>query len=47
MMKQTTSDQLAAWADNLWPKGKWIGAYAQTEIAHGSNVRGLETSCAC
>lgn len=45
MLKQTTDDQLAAWADNLWPQGKWIGAYTQTEIAHGSNVRGLETSC--
>ena len=45
MMKQTTPEQLDAWAHNLWPEGKWIGCYAQTEIAHGSNVRGLETTC--
>ena len=44
ILKQTTPEQLAAWGGQLWPAGKWIGSYAQTEIAHGSNVRGLETT---
>ena len=45
IMKQSTPEQLEQWADKLWPQGNWIGCYAQTEIAHGSNVRGLETTC--
>eukprot|EP01052_Picozoa_sp_SAG31_P022611 SAG31_NODE_1807_length_7230_cov_4.804885_3_plen_218_part_00 len=45
ILKQSAPAQLDAWSDMLWPDGKWIGAYAQTELAHGSNVRGLETAC--
>eukprot|EP01062_Namystynia_karyoxenos_P055911 TRINITY_DN46923_c0_g1_i1.p1 TRINITY_DN46923_c0_g1~~TRINITY_DN46923_c0_g1_i1.p1 ORF type:complete len:710 (+),score=320.27 TRINITY_DN46923_c0_g1_i1:81-2132(+) len=39
---QTSEEQKKAWlAPTL--KGLYNGAYAQTELGHGSNVRGLET----
>lgn len=41
--EQASDEQKAHW----WPSiEKWdmIGAYAQTELGHGSNVRGLETT---
>jgi acyl-CoA oxidase len=44
-LRSNCSDaQKAVWLERA-QKGRLIGAYAQTEIAHGSNVRGLATTC--
>eukprot|EP01065_Artemidia_motanka_P013705 TRINITY_DN17691_c0_g2_i1.p2 TRINITY_DN17691_c0_g2~~TRINITY_DN17691_c0_g2_i1.p2 ORF type:complete len:704 (+),score=274.47 TRINITY_DN17691_c0_g2_i1:65-2113(+) len=41
---QSSDEQKKAWlAATL--KGHFNGGYAQTELGHGSNVRGLETTC--
>lgn len=37
-------DQQKKWLE-LAQEGRYFGAYAQTELGHGSNVRGLETTC--
>lgn len=40
---QASDEQLAVW----YPKTlafQMVGAYCQTELAHGSNIRGLETT---
>ena len=37
-----TKEQKAMWLDGA-QEAKYFGAYAQTELGHGSNVRGLET----
>ncbi|KNC54603.1 Acox1 protein [Thecamonas trahens ATCC 50062] len=39
---QATEDQAAAWLDDARAY-RILGCYAQTELAHGSNVRGIET----
>lgn len=36
-------EQQAKWLE-LAQEGRYFGAYAQTELGHGSNVRGLETT---
>eukprot|EP00048_Salpingoeca_helianthica_P007565 m.112115 g.112115 ORF g.112115 m.112115 type:complete len:674 (+) comp14366_c5_seq1:2732-4753(+) len=43
MRSQTSPEQRAKWLP-LAESFAIIGAYAQTELAHGSNVRGLETT---
>ncbi|KAL6818043.1 acyl-CoA oxidase [Trichoderma sp. SZMC 28013] len=47
MFRQTLREQASDEQQQYWlPKhGRWevIGAYAQTEMGHGSNVRGIET----
>ena len=37
------AEQKARWLDGA-TDGSYFGAYAQTELGHGSNVRGLETT---
>ena len=44
IMSMTTDAQLAAWLPKVL-SNEWIGCYAQTEMEHGSNVRGLQTTC--
>merc|ERR1719273_1507589 len=39
---QTNEEQKKAWLKGA-TQAKYFGAYAQTELGHGSNVRGLET----
>merc|ERR550514_2268724 len=39
----SSEEQLAAWLE-LTQEGRFLGAYAQTELGHGSNVRGIETT---
>ena len=36
-------EQVKEWSEKVLA-GKVIGAYAQTELGHGSNVQGLETT---
>lgn len=43
ILGMSTDAQLAEWAPNVLSYA-WLGCYAQTEIAHGSNVRGLRTT---
>jgi acyl-CoA oxidase len=40
---QGTKEQQAFWLEKA-QQGDFIAAYAQTELGHGSNVRGLETT---
>lgn len=40
---QATEEQKAKWLDAA-KEYRIIGCYAQTELGHGSNVRGLETT---
>lgn len=40
---QANDEQQKAWMPGA-TAGKYMGAYAQTELGHGSNVRGLETT---
>eukprot|EP00511_Aplanochytrium_stocchinoi_P013617 CAMPEP_0204891914 /NCGR_PEP_ID=MMETSP1349-20130617/28388_1 /ASSEMBLY_ACC=CAM_ASM_000710 /TAXON_ID=215587 /ORGANISM="Aplanochytrium stocchinoi, Strain GSBS06" /LENGTH=65 /DNA_ID=CAMNT_0052057597 /DNA_START=63 /DNA_END=257 /DNA_ORIENTATION=- len=40
---QGTSEQQSYWLGKA-AEGNFIAAYAQTELGHGSNVRGLETT---
>ncbi|MDP2434248.1 MAG: hypothetical protein Q8P67_00725 [archaeon] len=44
LLGMSDDEQLAEWAP-MALSYQWIGCYAQTEIAHGSNVRGLRTTC--
>jgi acyl-CoA oxidase len=43
ILNMSDDAQLAEWAPKVL-NYEWIGCYAQTEIAHGSNVRGLLTT---
>jgi len=43
LQTQTTPAQKKAWLTKA-KAAKYFGAYAQTELGHGSNVRGLETT---
>lgn len=43
LMNQSDENQWNQWKDNVI-NGKWIVSYAQTEIAHGSNLSGLRTT---
>jgi len=43
LKNMTSKEQYDAWVPNA-SKMHWIGCYAQTELAHGSNVRGLQTT---
>nr|AOE43305.1 acyl-CoA oxidase [Synstelium polycarpum] len=38
-----SDEQLAQWLPNV-VNYRWLGSYAQTELGHGSNVQGLETT---
>jgi len=40
---QASKEQQEAWLD-LALEGRFLGAYAQTELGHGSNIRALETT---
>lgn len=40
---QADKAQQAAWLDHA-VNGRFLGAYAQTELGHGSNIRALETT---
>ena len=42
IMNQASSEQVSEWLPKVMSY-EWIGSYSQTEIAHGSNVRGLQT----
>lgn len=43
LMGQGTADQQAEWIGRAWSCGI-IGTYAQTEMGHGTFIRGLETT---
>jgi len=43
LMTQCDDEQLAHWLP-LATEYRMIGAYAQTELGHGSNIRGIETT---
>ena len=43
LKSQANKEQLRYWNQEA-RQGNFIGAYAQTELGHGSNVRGLETT---
>merc|ERR1719460_760622 len=40
---QASKEQQELWLDKA-QEARYFGAYAQTELGHGSNVRGLETT---
>ena len=42
-MSQGSTEQVASWVPRAMTF-KIVGSYAQTELGHGSNVRGLETT---
>eukprot|EP01094_Clydonella_sp_ATCC50884_P002425 TRINITY_DN11854_c0_g1_i1.p1 TRINITY_DN11854_c0_g1~~TRINITY_DN11854_c0_g1_i1.p1 ORF type:complete len:697 (+),score=224.04 TRINITY_DN11854_c0_g1_i1:275-2092(+) len=44
LLNMTTREQFSEWVPRALSY-EWIGCYAQTEIEHGSNVRGLQTTC--
>ncbi|XP_060825330.1 probable peroxisomal acyl-coenzyme A oxidase 1 [Bombus pascuorum] len=43
ILGQANPEQQAYWLNRLWP-GNVIGTYAQTELGHGTFLRGLETT---
>lgn len=43
LMAQSNEQQWAEWKQNVL-NGRWIVCYAQTEIAHGSQLNGLRTT---
>ncbi|XP_048268869.1 probable peroxisomal acyl-coenzyme A oxidase 1 [Bombus terrestris] len=43
LMGQANSEQQAYWINRAWA-GDVIGTYAQTELGHGTFLRGLETT---
>jgi acyl-CoA oxidase len=43
LMSQATEEQRERWLNSAM-KFQIIGCYAQTELGHGSNVQGLETT---
>lgn len=43
LMNHGTSDQQAEWISRAW-NCNIIGTYAQTELGHGTFIRGLETT---
>lgn len=44
IMGQGTTEQQAEWIQKAWTLDI-IGTYAQTELGHGTFIRGLETTC--
>lgn len=44
IMGQGTIEQQAEWIQRAWTLDI-IGTYAQTELGHGTFIRGLETTC--
>lgn len=44
IMGQGTIEQQAEWIQKAWCLDI-IGTYAQTELGHGTFIRGLETTC--
>ena len=43
IFSQSSSEQLAEWGPKF-ESGRWLGCYAQTELAHGSNLSRLQTT---
>jgi acyl-CoA oxidase len=43
MQNMSSPEQWAKWGDKI-QRHKILGCYAQTELGHGSNVMGLETT---
>jgi acyl-CoA oxidase len=43
MQNMSSPEQWAKWGDKI-KRHKILGCYAQTELGHGSNVMGLETT---
>ncbi|KAH8235951.1 hypothetical protein KR032_011186, partial [Drosophila birchii] len=43
LLSQGTEEQQAQWLNRAWHMDGVIGTYAQTELGHGTFVRGLET----
>ncbi|XP_053957915.1 probable peroxisomal acyl-coenzyme A oxidase 1 [Anastrepha ludens] len=43
LLGQSTEEQQREWLDRAWRMDGIIGTYAQTELGHGTFIRGLET----